>query len=120
MNRLEFENLSEILKCRYPHICITMNDIYVFRASPILNKNYYPFRRGGSRKSGVYIFDGHQTIIWQDKMFGGIEDGYIKISTGEIKVNQNFDTEGWGPTFSFKEEGSPLAIYKTMKMKAFW
>lgn len=121
MNKLEFENLSEIMKCRYPHICVSWADADIFRMSPALKKNFYPVRNM-SYKRGIYIFNGYQTHVWVDAFFSGVESGHIRISTGTIKMNKTGSgSEGWMPTiFSFKEEGSPLTIYKTMKMKVFW
>lgn len=116
MNKLEFNNLSEILKCRYPNICLNWSDIDIFRISPTLKKNFYPFR-SAAYKEGAYILNGYQTIVWVESYFGGsLDQGHVKISAGSVKS----PFEGWAHIFSFKEEGSPLTIYKTMKMKVFW
>ena len=118
MNKLELINLSEILKCRYAHICLNWVDIDILKISPPLKKNYYPFRHG-NYKRGVYIWDNYQTMVWIES-FGGLEQGHIKISNGDIKLSKFGIPEGWAHTFSFKEEDSPMTIYKTMKMKVFW
>lgn len=114
MNKLKINNLTEIINLNYPHICINMRDLLQFSNIPERRKEFYPC----TSKQFIYMgkfgfFNNGQTSCWADFH---IETGYIKIAE-----HQPVDIyTGWLDTMSFKEVGSPISIYKFMKLKAFW
>jgi len=111
MNELEISNLKEIIKLNYPNICINYDDARQIIRVPSIKKDFYSCHGSAIAKAG--FLNKGKTLLWYDWV---IEPGYIKIAT-QLPLNVK---EGWSELLSFQEEGSPLKIYKLIKMKAFW
>lgn len=115
MNLLTVANLEEIIKCKYHGILLHSEDLYAFTNIPWHNRNWYPVRRGTYTGCRGFFNNGH-TSVWADTWPFTLQPGDIKIATRPVTPQQSY----WSDVFSFREEGSPLKIYKYMKLKAFW
>lgn len=116
MNALEIANLTEILKLQYPNVCLSYDDYRQITTVPANKKCFYPCSSRAAKissKHGFILHEKGQTAIWTDWK---VENGTIKIAFGAPTASD----KGWSESFSFKEEGSPMTIYKMMKLKAFW
>ena len=122
MNQLEINNLKEVLNLGYPHVKLYYEDLRQIVEVPSIKKVFYKNKRGSIQG----FLNGGKTTIWHEFAGGS---GYIRfalrmpIEMIEIPVFGKIQKEIdgiWSEPFSFKEIGSPLAIYKHMKFKAFW
>lgn len=115
MNKQEIDNLDEIVKLEYRHICLSNLDFIQFTNIPWQAKNFYRCYDKIARFAGKRgFFNGGRTLCWTS---GLVLPGHIKISTAQAI----HDTEkGWSDIMSFQAEDAPLQIYKFMKLKAFW
>ena len=123
MNKLQADNLAEIVELKYPNICLNYHDIIPFTKLPSQKRQFYPITCKMARCEGkLGFFNNGQTIVWTDY---ATHPGYIKIANQVlVEKHPNFlflvKTTGWSEPMSFQEEGNPLRIYKLMKLKAFW
>jgi hypothetical protein len=114
MNKQEIDNLDEIIRLSYTHICIHPGDFRQFLNIPEQEKKFYEIKdRSAYDKKG--FFNGGKTMVWTSYI---IKPLHVKIA-GK-KVPTSGDGDMWSDEFSFAEEGSVLKIYRTMKLKMFW
>lgn len=111
MNKLEIENLSQIMHAGYDHICLNPSDLGQFRNIPWEDKHFYTVRdRTFYDKRGFF----KNTMVWVDHT---IPVGYMKVAD---KPLTSYTKPTWSDNLSFSEENSPKRISKIMKLKAFW
>lgn len=114
MNKLEIDNLIEIVKLEYPHICLHPHDLVQFTTIPAQNRKYYPCLTKSQRQAGKRgHFNNGKTLCWASWF---VKLGYIKVA---FKDPSNVLGGAWSEELSFQEEGTPLKIYKLIKLKAF-
>lgn len=123
MNKLEIDNLGEIIKLKYPNILLNYFDLEHLVNIPKYKREFYRMNRYFNRSYKLGYFNNGATTIWMDStFFSSHPSGYLKISFNKNIQDGNDPnaTKGWSDLLSFKEEGSPMKIYKIVKMRMFW
>ena len=122
MNKLEIDNLRQLVGMKYAHICLASWDLQQFTNIPDINKVFYPFRGRGEFWEKRGFFNGGATTVWFSH---SVEHGHIKIIDRAPPESDILWTSGnahrlWSKPFSFKESNSVHFIKRMMNLKAFW
>ena len=114
MNKLAIDNLTQIARMRYQHICLSSADYYQFLNIPEQQRSFYPtYDKAAWGKAG--FFNGGATLLWTS---GSMKLDHIKFAGKKFPTSA--ECEIWSDPLLFNEINSLIKIQKFMKMKAFW
>ena len=82
MDKITIANLTEIMRLKYPHVCMSYADFSQFVTIPVNAKNFYACQSKAAGRLGKRGFlvnpDGSQTTIWAP--YWGMDNNNIKVA----------------------------------------